>query len=289
MRLIALSDIHSNSIALQACMEDFRGEQVDAVLLLGDYVSDCPNPNETLLLLKELSKQYKTYFIRGNREEYFLEYQEHKCEDWGYTSYKGSLLYTYENLDEETLAWFHSLKSTMRLDIPGCKPITLAHGSPFNTKELLDEDRDNTKLCMNKIDTQYIISGHTHRQCVYRYGHKTLFNPGSVGVAIGVEKKAHYMVLEWKDNEWIAERRSIPYDFDKLKETFLSSELMDKGRIWPLAILKSIETGINYGPLCAKMAYDLAVEHGEEIHDRIVPEKYWEMAAKHYKIDYLKE
>ncbi len=284
MRLVALSDIHSNSIALRACMEDFKEEQVDAVVLLGDYVSDCPHPMETIRLLQELSDTYTTYFIRGNREEYFLEYQDHTCGDWGYTSYKGSLLYTYERLDEETLDWFRSLKNTKILSFPGCKPITLAHGSPFSSKELLDKECENTKQCMEKIETEYILSGHTHRQCIYHYGNKTLFNPGSVGVAIGVQKQAHYMVLEWDGETWNAIPRNVSYDFDQLKEEFLGSELLEKGHIWPLAILKSIETGINYGPLCAKMAYDLAVEAGEEIHDRIVPEKYWEIAAKHYQV-----
>ncbi|MDO5294326.1 MAG: YfcE family phosphodiesterase [bacterium] len=284
MKLVALSDIHSNSIALEACINDIKKEQVDGIVFLGDYVSDCPHPNDTLRMLREISKQYKTYFIRGNREEYFVDYREQKCDDWGYTSYKGSLLYTYEHLNDETLNWFESLPYTMVLEIEGAKPITLAHGSPFNTRELLDEDRENTKLCLKKMPTQYIISGHTHRQCVYRYGHKTLFNPGSVGVAIGAPKQAHYMVLEWKDNDWIAERRSVAYDFDRLKEVFYGSHLMEKGKVWPLAILKSIETGINYGPLCAKRAYDLAIEHGEEVHDRIVPEKYWEIAAKEYQV-----
>ncbi len=284
MKLAALSDIHSNQVALEACINDLKNEEVDGILFLGDYVSDCPHPNDTLRMLKEISKQYKTYFIRGNREEYFIEYREHKCDDWGYTSYKGSLLYTYEHLNDETLDWFYSLPSTMVLELEGTKPITLAHGSPFNTRELLDEDRDNTKLCMNKVDTQYIISGHTHRQCVYRYGHKTLFNPGSVGVAIGAPKQAHYMMLEWKEDDWIAERRSVPYDFERLKEIFYGSRLMEKGKVWPLAILKSIETGINYGPLCAKRAYDLAIEHGEEVHDRIVSEEYWKIAAKEYGV-----
>ena len=284
MKIAALSDIHSNYIALEACLEDLKNESVDAIVFLGDYVSDCPNPNKTLRLLKEVSKQYDTYFIRGNREEYFIEYADHTDESWKYTSYKGSLLYTYEHLKKETIEWFRSLTSTRVLNFPETKPITLAHGSPFDSRELLDENRENTKHCLQTIDTEYILCGHTHRQCIYRYKDKTLFNPGSVGVAIGVQKQAHYITLSYVEEEWRAKRKSVPYDFEKLKNAFFESKLMEKGKVWPLAILKSIETGVNYGPLCAKRAYDLAIKDGLKITNRIVPEEYWVIAAKEYGV-----
>ena len=55
---------------------------------------------------------------------------------------------------------------------------------------------------------------------------------------------------------------------------------MDKAYIWPLCILKSMETGINFGPLCAKAAYDMAVAEQIEIVKGIIPEHYWNLAAR---------
>lgn len=284
MKIVALSDIHSNSIALTACLEEIKSMDIEGIVFLGDYVSDCPNPGATLTILSEVQRKYQTWFIRGNREEYFLDYQAGKFDDWSYTSYKGSLLYTYEHLKKKDLEWFKSLPNTRVIKLPGTKPITIAHGSPSCTRELLDAKMENTKESLRKCETEYLLCGHTHRQFIYRHEGKTLFNPGSVGVAIGVKKQAHYMVLTWENEEWIGEKRNVPYSFEELKKGFAKSNLMEKGKVWPKAILKSIETGINYGPLCAKRAYDLAVQHGEKIRDRIVPEKYWIMAAKEYHV-----
>ena len=44
--------------------------------------------------------------------------------------------------------------------------------------------------------------------------------------------------------------------------------------------MKSIETGVNLAPICAKSAYDLAVEEGEEIDGSGISEKYWQKASK---------
>ena len=72
--------------------------------------------------------------------------------------------------------------------------VTLTHGSPDSSRELLDEGMENTKQCLDQMDTEFLICGHTHRQGIYRYHGKTLLNPGSVGVAIGVSKRSHYQI-----------------------------------------------------------------------------------------------
>ncbi len=284
MILAVMSDIHSNHIALKACISQIEKIGVDGIIFLGDYVSDCPKPKETLQLINELKKSYQCYFIRGNREEYFLDYRVGIMKNWNYTSYKGSLLYTYEHLDDEVLDWFESLPNHMILEIKDTAPIMLAHGSIHSARELLDENKENTNSCLQEIKTQYMLCGHTHRQCTYFYKGKTLINPGSVGVAIGVSKQAHFSTLEWKNEKWDVVHHQVPYDFETLKQCFFESKLMEKGKVWPMAILKSLETGINYGPLCAKRAYDLAIASDETISGRIVPEKYWITAAKEYGI-----
>lgn len=284
MKIAVISDIHSNHVALRACIEDMKKIGVDGVIGLGDYVSDCPRPKETLHLLEQIQQEYPTWMIRGNREEYFIDYADGKIEDWSYSSYTGSLLYTYEHLNGNYIDWFRSLENTMVVQIPGTKPLTLAHGSPTSCRELLDAEHENTKFCLEELPTEYILAGHTHRQCVYEYAGKILINPGSIGVAIGVQRAANYVILEWKEKRWEPILKQVPYDFEELSRCFEESNLMDKGKVWPLAILHSINTGINYGPLCAKRAYDLAVEAGEEIKGRIVKEKYWMQAAREYGV-----
>lgn len=284
MRLAVLSDIHSNNIALQSCIDYIDSKDVDGIIFLGDNISDCPNPQATLALIKQLDERYQTWHINGNREEYFIKHEDgeepYNC--WTYSSEKGSLLYTYENLTTEDIEYFRSCSNQGIVNVKGTAPITIVHGSPGLTRELLYMNHENTDSYLNSLETDYLLCGHSHNQFTYsKYG-KLLINPGSVGVAIGVKEKAHMAILEWNINaiRWDYELISVPYDFRKLCDIFYKSELMEKAKLWPKLIMKSIETGTNYAPICAKAAYDLATSAGEKIEWHGIPEQYWQLAAK---------
>ncbi len=280
MKVAVMSDIHSNYIALEACISYLKQEPVDGFIFLGDYVSDCPNPQRTLKLLRGIMEKYPTWVIKGNREEYFIRHADGAKDDWSYCSYNGSLLYTFERLTKEDIEQFRNFPTSMVVDIPGTSSITVAHGSPLSTRELLYEETENSKQYLINMDTDYLLCGHTHKQMVYEYQGKLLLNPGSVGVAIGGHAIANFAILDWNGQKWEHKLISVPYDFEALKQAFEQSELTVKAKVWPKCIIKSIDCGINMGPICAKMAYDLAVEQGEIIVNRIVPEIYWERAAK---------
>lgn len=284
MRLAVISDIHSNNIALQSCIDYIDSKDVNGIIFLGDNISDCPNPQDTLTLIKQLDERYQTWHINGNREEYFIKHKdgEESFNNWTYSSEKGSLLYTYENLTHDDIEYFRNCSNQGVVEIEGTAPITIVHGSPGLTRELLYEDQTNTDNYLETLDTDYLLCGHSHKQFTYsKYG-KLLINPGSVGVAIGVKEQAHMAILEWNTNElkWDYDLVSIPYDFQELCNIFYKSELMEKAKLWPRLIMKSIETGTNYAPICAKAAYDLAIEAGEKITWYGIPEEYWQQASR---------
>lgn len=280
MRLAVLSDVHSNNVAFSACIEDISKSFIDGICLLGDYISDCPNPQATIDLIKGLKKDYNTWIVKGNREQYLINHDNGIDDGWTYCSYKGSLLYTYENLRQEDLDFLRSLPISCSVNIEGTDPLLLVHGSQRNIKELLYEDTQNTREYMDLTQENYILCGHTHRQTYYEYNGKVLINPGSVGVAIGKVATAHYCIIEWIEDRWQVEYRGIPYDIDKFRRMFHNSSLMEKGGLWPKCIIKSVEEGINWGPLCSKRAYDYAIEEGFEADYKNIPDRYWEKAAR---------
>ena len=280
MRLAVLSDIHSNYIALQACLDYLDKYKVDKILFLGDLISDCPKPELTLQLLRQINSLHDTCYIRGNREEYFIDHEDGKSDEWSYSSYQGSLLYTYEHLTHDDIAEFRYIPNHQIIHFEGMDSIMLVHGSPNSSRELLHPEKDNTKHYLEQLPVNYMLGGHTHRPSFYEYKGKTLINPGSVGVGIGTPMRAQMVILEWKEKEWKSTFVEVPFDFPKVKKFFSQSSLMDKAYIWPLCILKSMETGINFGPLCAKAAYDMAVAEQTEIVKGIIPEHYWNLAAR---------
>ncbi|SFR92032.1 metallophosphoesterase family protein [Anaeromicropila populeti] len=280
MKLAVLSDIHSNYIAFETCISYIEHNQVDGILFLGDNISDCPNPERTLGLIKELDHNYMTFHIRGNREEYFIDHKDGKSDNWEYSSYRGSLLYTYEHITAADIEHFRQQENCRVIQIEGTAPITMVHGSPCSSRELLYANSEKTREYMEELTTDYLLCGHTHRQFSYQYCNKLLINPGSVGVAIGCPATAHFAMLEWKQNKWEYQLISLPFDFKEVECFFLKSSLMEKAYVWPKCILKSMETGINMGPLCAKAAYDMAVSDGINAKNNNIPELYWRRAAK---------
>ena len=169
MKLAVLGDIHSNFIAFEACIEDIRKSNIDGICLIGDYISDCPRPEVTIDLIKKLKKEYKVWMVKGNREEYFINHDDGIDDGWSYSSYQGSLLYTYNKLTREDIDFLRELPLKCRVDIPGTEPLLLVHGSQRDVKEMLLEDKDNTKECLNEIEEKYLISGHTHYRTCYEY------------------------------------------------------------------------------------------------------------------------
>jgi len=280
MRIAVLSDIHSNYIALEACMDYLEHHKVEKIIFLGDNVSDCPKPEITLQLIRQIDKNIETSHIRGNREEYFIDHEDGKSDNWTYSSYQGSLLYTYEHLTREDITCFRYMKNHRIIQFPGMEDIMIVHGSSNTSRELLHAYQDNTNHYLEQMPVKYLLGGHTHRPTDYYYKGKRLINPGSVGVGIGTPKCAQIVILEWKNKEWIPEFIDIPYDFTKVEAFFYASSLMEKAFVWPKCILKSMETGVNVGPLCAKAAYDMAVADQYHVEKGIIPEKYWNYAAR---------
>lgn len=284
MKLAVMSDIHSNIVAFDACLEYIRQNPVDGIVLLGDFVSDCPQPELTLNKIYQLMEELPVYAVRGNREEYFLDCQKGLETNWAASSYKGSLLYTYQRLRQKDLDWFDELSSNMILNLPGTEPIRLVHGSPYSVRELLDYGKENTKECLKKLDTRYLLAGHTHRQMSFSHEGRLLINPGSVGVAIGVRRMAHMAYLCWENDRWNHEFLSIPFAFEEVEAWFAKSSLVEMANIWPVCILKSMDVGENMGPLCAKRAYDLAIAEHALREDGSPPEKYWQQAAREFGV-----
>ena len=79
-----MGDIHSNHYALETCIKHALDQKADEFLFLGDYISDCPCPQKTMQIIYEMQKNYKCFFIRGNREDYMLQHKKIRKKD-GFT------------------------------------------------------------------------------------------------------------------------------------------------------------------------------------------------------------
>ena len=107
MKLAILSDIHGNYIALQSCLKHAWEQQVDAYLFLGDYLGEFPYPKKTLEILYELRSNYSCFFIRGNKEDYWINRRKDVRCDWKNGNHSiMAMLYNYENLTSADIDFF---------------------------------------------------------------------------------------------------------------------------------------------------------------------------------------
>lgn len=298
MKIGVISDIHSNVIAFRACMDRLENERCDEYLFLGDYISDTPYVRETMDLLYDFISSHKCCLLRGNREEYMIA--QHRSIEYGEAdkiwldnSASGNLLFTYNRLIKKDLAFFEGLPVSFRYEAEGLPAVMCSHGSPDNTRELLELDDDITKRWLERIDTDYLICAHTHFPGEVSYKDKHYYNSGCVGISIGDAGYAQCMIIESGISGgrpvWRPKFLRIPYDNKRVVDDIFSSGLADMGRWFVNADIQTLLTGIdNAAPLVA-LASKLQRQNGDDREWPHIEERYFEAAAMQLGIpDYRK-
>ena len=150
MRILVITDIHGNSVALKTILDHVKSE-IDAVWCLGDVVGYGPNPNECIALLKE---QPGLICILGNHDA--AAAKEMDVSSFNQEA-RRSVDWTKQELSKESYSFLEELPETQVID-----NVTLAHGSPRQPVfEYLLDTRSATEN-FEFFDTDYCFVGHTH-------------------------------------------------------------------------------------------------------------------------------
>lgn len=277
MKIAILGDIHSNHIALEACMERIYAENVDGIAFLGDHISDCPYPQKTMEILYNIPKNYKTWFIRGNREDYMLRHANSLSDEWSYCSQSGSLLYTYENLTGSDLRFFEAMPIGMEIKLDGYEPFSICHGSMQSNSFLFHGDSQKTRDALSESATRLTICGHWHTPYVYSFEGKTIINTGSVGNPLNDRHSATFVLLTAdSEGQWQYEHIYVPFDIERAVKEFYQSGLIRKADVWSRAYIAAMCEGVNYNIECVNIVKKLCKESGKDFSD----ESLWQKAAE---------
>lgn len=278
MEVAVLSDIHGNYIALNKCINYCLSEGIENFIFLGDYLGELAFPQRTMEFLYKLKEEYNCLFIKGNKEDYWLNYDSTWKEN---SSTTGALYYTYHNLTDRDLKFFGELKHKEIFSVNGLPAITVCHGSPNKVNEKLLADNENTFRIMDESETDYIICGHTHIQGIIKHNNKVIFNPGAVGVPLFSKGKAQFLIMHpTEKSAWESEFISIDYDVSKVIKDLYSSGLYDKAPYWCIVSENLLRAGeISHGEVLGR-AMELCREEKGECNWPDIDEKYWELAVK---------
>jgi len=239
VRILLLSDIHSNLEALEACLA--AAPAYDLVANLGDSVGYGANPNEVIARSRALGR----VFVRGNHDKAVAGLM-----DLGEFNAAAGLatLWTREKLTSDNLRWLRSLpQGPVQIEeLPG---VQFVHGSALDEDEYLVSLSDAIAPLMTD-SVAITFFGHTHLQGgfvadgevseIYRPAYRTigqaessdwplrrdqhyLVNPGSVGQPRDGDWRAGFATFD--SDRWIVSFHRVPYNLRVAQEKILAANL----------------------------------------------------------------
>lgn len=105
MKYGVIGDIHGNLYALKAIIADLKKQDITKYFIAGDLIADCNYPNEVLDYIQTLD----AVVIKGNREEYVLNYLDGLCPEWETLKQMSSVVWTALQLTEENISYVRRL------------------------------------------------------------------------------------------------------------------------------------------------------------------------------------
>lgn len=240
MKIAVLSDIHGNMIALEAAIKDSKKQKVNEYIVLGDIITDLPFTNEAIDYVKELTP----YVIKGNREQYLLQYEQTKEDVKWNTMQNGSVICYYNHLRKDNIDYIRNLPEQLKLTFDGVT-IRAVHGSPYSITELLYFDTDLMDKVFSNLQEDVLVYGHNHRIAQYeeRNG-KTVAQVGTLGMHNNGIGKSQYTILTCENGKVSIEPRTIDYDKKELKKKIKDvGGVYPEARIWQNLCYYTIATG----------------------------------------------
>lgn len=239
MRLLLLSDIHSNLEALEACLA--AAPEYDLAVNLGDIVGYGASPNEVTECVRDVCK----LSVRGNHDKATTGLMDLK----DFNPVAGlAALWTRQQLKPHNLEWLRAVPQGP-LFVPELSQAQFVHGSPVDEDEYVVTPQDAIEpLLVSPM--QFTFFGHTHLQGAFsaselnpsafrpeyktvgngemlefpvRDGQRYLVNPGSIGQPRDGDWRAAFAL--WNTDTHVVTFCRVPYDLKGAQERIMDAKL----------------------------------------------------------------
>jgi predicted phosphodiesterase len=259
-RILVLSDIHANLVALETVLDHAEGHY-DALWCLGDVVGYGPRPNECI----ELMAQQAALCIMGNHDWAALGRDGVDVESFNPIA-RAAVLWTREQLTPDNRRYLDGLPAEP-VNIEGMADFLITHASP---REPVWEYILTPSIAMENfaVFTEPIcLVGHTHKPVIFRWrlfvdsphtpaGNDTraatvdmlqpvenepihletsttqrlILNPGSVGQPRDNDARASYAIMDMEARSWCYYRVEYPIELtqSQMRAAGLPQRLIDR-------------------------------------------------------------
>lgn len=220
--IAVISDIHGNSLALEAVLQDIDARQADLIVNLGDALFGPLDPKGTAAMLMQRPDMVH---IMGNCDEILLE-ESSLSPTYNYVK---PLLQAFE------MDFIHTFRRTWSFE-----DLLFCHGTPWNnTSYLMERIQTDGSVHykqpellaaeLHRIQERIIFCGHSHRfHSMELPGGQKVVNPGSVGLPAYEDEWPYSHVMEsgtssasyclcTRNREaggWMTRQILVPYDSD---------------------------------------------------------------------------
>ena len=223
-KIALLSDIHGNTTALEAVLQDAKRAGVEEYWLLGDVLMPGTGRRHLLNLLEELPITVK---ILGNWEDSLWRAMKGML-DPSRASHRYLMRhcqYILEEIRPEEIEAMQSLPMQVHREVSGLR-VGITHHLPDKNwgRELIHigDQKDFDRLVTNP-HCDLAVYGHIHQQ-FFRYGSggELILNPGSIGQPFFLQAnlrkdlRAMYAILEFDESGLKdVDFRRVSYDIEK--------------------------------------------------------------------------
>lgn len=287
MQIAILADIHGNHIALETCIEEARKRGAEEFLFLGDYLGELAFPEKTMDLLEQIRKEFPCTFIRGNKENYWIDHRKGLDPDWIWeagSSSTGILQYVYARLDDCRIRWFEQMPIVKVMEYSGLPAFVICHGSPWKVNESMREDYPYIDELTKKLETKLTICGHFHIQSKYICNGHTVINPGAVGIPLRSSGKTQFMMLSGINGKWEEEFVALSYNTDRVIREMEEERLHEQAPGWYRITKQVIKGGTVTHLTVLSRAVELYRQDTGIQNWKNVPEKYWNLALDEFSL-----
>ncbi len=252
MRILVVSDIHANLVALETVLSAAEG-QYDALWCLGDLVGYGPRPNECVALIRSLA----TVCVMGNHDWAVLGRPGINVDDFNPQA-RQAVLWTRAQLSPANRAYLDQLPDEP-IRPPVAPAILVTHASPNEPVWEYILTPSTAMQNFQAFDEEICFVGHTHKPAIFRWRgpadgddtatveyrqptpglpvllatspqQRLIINPGSVGQPRDNDARAAYAVLDLATRVWRQERIAYPIELtqNQMREAGLPKRLVDR-------------------------------------------------------------
>jgi predicted phosphodiesterase len=227
MRIAVLSDIHGNSLALDAALADSAAVGVDEYWILGDIVALGPDPDGVMQRLVALSN---CHILRGNTDRYVVTgdrpppYPQDLGQDAEMTRVFAEVAGTFAWTQGAVTAtgwleWLARLPQDFQAELTDGTKCLCVHARP-GTDDGPGIDRESSDAAifdlLKSCAADLICVGHTHQRIDRRVGRWHILNPGSISNPRLPVLGASYAILTATPQGYRIEHREVNYDREQV-------------------------------------------------------------------------